>query len=133
MHLVKPSVLRRIKPEHVARPFTCLYSSHANSEFASRPSIELDPSLRDLLEQSSDSLSGLKQKSHARSKDPVELHIIEPEIPVSGDVVSIEELEEIFERREERKSPAAAFGSRRLGHAVIPHELEHAVSNLIER
>jgi len=129
-----PSSLVRVHPRSLystlARANSSYAGAHALRKSPNSP-LDLDPSLRELLNQSGDALSGLKHRAQIRPLNLIELDVIDP--VSSGTITVAEEQEEPVERREERKSPAAVFGSQRTGHISIPHELENAVTALIER
>lgn len=92
--------------------------------------LDLDPSLQDLL-KSADMTMAHKSNAHfPKEKPPNRRHmeIIEREGTPSTSWVE----EEDFDSRGSRKSPAAEFGSRRIGAVVLPHQLQESVTRLIE-
>jgi hypothetical protein len=105
--------------------------------------LELDPALSQLLHDTD--LSLLRKFRHG-SKHYVErpeLHVEETDAfsrlssEFEGyDVVErdheAEESQTWGEPREERRSPAAVYGTKHVGMVVLPWELEHAVGRVIE-
>lgn len=97
--------------------------------------LELDPSLRELLRDVD--LSLLKHKTRHGSVDVVqspvrrELEVFphDPEV----DYLTSEELDSQDEEHDKghRKSPAALFGSQRIGAVILPLELQTTVTKLI--
>ncbi|KAG8934616.1 37S ribosomal protein S22 [Tulasnella sp. 408] len=102
---------------------------------APRPAVELDPGLLELLNESGDSLKGLKQKSHAHPNPPAELHVYDDlQASQSTEVARLEEGEDAeFDAREERRSPAAVFGSDRPAHIKLSEELRKAIQALVDK
>ncbi|KAJ7755072.1 Rsm22-domain-containing protein [Mycena maculata] len=106
-----------------------------------KPPIDLDPALRDLLRDVDMSLGGNKRsrahhtpvKRQLRLEEFPELH---SDAVVSGGV-TVSELGDDFDLSESRhdsanrKSPAAEFGSRGLGDAVLPLELQNSINLII--
>lgn len=104
----------------------CLYSTGFEGQ-AHRP-LDLDPSLETLLKDVDISLKNYK----ATSKPPRELDIVAPNEHEILDPDSLEVLEEEDAvGRDEKKSPAAAFGSRGIGQVVLPLELQNSINVLI--
>ncbi|CCM03775.1 uncharacterized protein FIBRA_05922 [Fibroporia radiculosa] len=85
-------------------------------------------------------MSLLRQKSrhttadnpHARTHRELEVYPSDSSTQ-DGDIEpeELEEQEEHFDDREGRKSPAALFGSQRIGAVVLPFELQTAITRLI--
>ncbi|EIW87110.1 hypothetical protein CONPUDRAFT_116167 [Coniophora puteana RWD-64-598 SS2] len=96
-----------------------------------KPPLDVDPALQALLRDVDISLHSQKRHDAPARAGPRELEAFgladaaEREVIDEGD-------EEAYERREERKSPAAAFGGHRVGAVVLPAELSDAVTALIE-
>lgn len=114
------------------------FSSTAGAHVASqpKPSLTLDPSLKSLLHDVDISL----MPKHTGIEDPTstsarELQALENE---EGEVEYYDlgpgdyPIEEHAQRREDRKSPAARFGSDGVGTVVLPSELQRTVTALIE-
>lgn len=100
-----------------------------------RPPLTLDPSLKLLLHDVDMSLTQ-KQKG---TGEPVSSFARELEALENGDgeieyynLAEDYSIEESARRREDRKSPAARFGSDGIGTVVLSPELQHAVTTLIE-
>jgi hypothetical protein len=92
--------------------------------------LDLDPSFQDLL-RNADMGMGHKFNVH----DPVEwqpdhrhMELIEQEGITSTSWIE----EEDPDSRGSRKSPAADFGSRKIGAVVLPDQLQESVTRLIE-
>lgn len=90
------------------------------------PKLNLDPSLQTLLQ---DVDMALHSRSKRQKKPPLELEIIPSQygeaeaIPEDYDQEGHEDLP--------RKSPAALFGSQRIGAVVLPLELQDTIQCLI--
>ncbi|KAJ7508658.1 Rsm22-domain-containing protein [Mycena galericulata] len=105
-----------------------------------RPPIDLDPALRDLLRDVDMSLGGNK-RSRAHHLPPKreleEFPELRPDTLVSTGVTVSElgDLEFSESQPEEdtvgRKSPAADFGSRSIGAAILPLELQNSINLII--
>ncbi|KAI0323089.1 mitochondrial small ribosomal subunit Rsm22-domain-containing protein [Amylostereum chailletii] len=92
--------------------------------------LDLDPSFQALLQDVDMSL--LKQKSrHRLVEGEPQLHRELEVFPAEAEGLPFEEEEE-EEDRTTRKSPAAHFGSRQVGAAILPHELQKSIISLIE-
>ncbi|KAG8691257.1 37S ribosomal protein S22 [Ceratobasidium sp. 423] len=122
---------------------TRLRQNAINAQHAPNAPLQLDPALRQLLHDTD--LSLLRKFRHG-SKHYVE----RPELQVEeadgfSNIPSEYEGYEIAERggeaqepsywdgpREERRSPAAVYGTKHIGMVVLPWELEHAVGRVIE-
>lgn len=94
--------------------------------------LDLDPSLQDLLRGADMSLAhkfnphNLKEEPNSRRH----MELIEQE---EGDITSTHWIEEEdSSSRGSRKSPAAEFGSRKIGAVVLPDQLQESVTRLIE-
>ncbi|KAH6916649.1 3-methyl-2-oxobutanoate hydroxymethyltransferase [Coprinopsis sp. MPI-PUGE-AT-0042] len=85
--------------------------------------MHLDPSLQALLKDVDIALS--KQK-FAPNREQKEL----TEIAIEGESLAVEQ-EEPYEHDLERKSPAALFGSQKIGQVVIPQQLQDAITEII--
>ncbi|OSX67019.1 hypothetical protein POSPLADRAFT_1164299 [Postia placenta MAD-698-R-SB12] len=101
--------------------------------------LDLDPSFRELLKDVEMSL--LRQASrhatapnpHARAHRELEIYPRDPaELDVHFGEDDLEATEDdVSSGKEGRKSPAAFFGSQRIGQVVLPLELQNTVSRLI--
>ena len=99
--------------------------------------VELDPSYKALLEDVD--LSMLRHKARHAALDavrvvppPRELEVF-PTDPLEGYMTS-EELdihEDVYQSRAKQKSPAALFGSQRVGATVLPFELQQTITRLV--
>jgi hypothetical protein len=101
-----------------------LYSSAHSHNTHARSKLELDPSLEALLKDVDISLQNYKTQHKHRELDVLE---------ISEDLKDTELDEEPSEDEGYlgRKSPAAHFGSDKIGSMVIPHELQNAINELI--
>jgi hypothetical protein len=95
--------------------------------------LDLDPSLRSLLKDVDISLAH-HQSHHSRSP-PRALEELSAdqsltEAVVADDEASVEE-EMLESDRNRRKSPAAQFGSQRIGAVVLPLELQRSIGAII--
>ncbi|KAG6380818.1 mitochondrial small ribosomal subunit Rsm22-domain-containing protein [Boletus reticuloceps] len=105
--------------------------SHAGPQ--PKPSVTLDPSLKSLL-HGVDSDMSLMSK-HKGAEEPISTSVRELEaLENDKGGIDIEDysIEESARRREDRKSPAARFGSDGIGIVVLPSELQRTVTALIE-
>ena len=99
--------------------------------------IDLDPSLRELLRDVD--LSLLKHKTRRGSTGLTdtpshrELEVFPNDPSPDVDYLTAEELDGEVEtnEKEHRKSPAALFGSLRIGAVILPLELQGAITKLI--
>jgi hypothetical protein len=96
--------------------------------------LDLDPSLQTLLKDVDISISRHRAREAERLKPrnhrelemyPGENSIVDPESLEDEDGV-------LVNGKDPRKSPAALFGSSRIGAVVIPLELQNSITNLIE-
>ncbi|TFY79446.1 hypothetical protein EWM64_g4571 [Hericium alpestre] len=91
--------------------------------------LDLDPSFKALLQDVDMSLQHHKHpQARTGHATPRELEIW-PEETVDQEASDLEEYE--GESRGSRKSPAASFGSRKIGAVVLPHELQESITTLI--
>jgi hypothetical protein len=92
--------------------------------------LNLDPSLKSLMKDGDISLMSKKHQVAPQIRH--ELEAIHPEV-TGGE--SLEEWqseeEELSNSRDSRKSPAAEFGSYRIGAVVLPHELVQSIDRII--
>ncbi|KAF8433554.1 mitochondrial small ribosomal subunit Rsm22-domain-containing protein [Boletus edulis BED1] len=98
-----------------------------------KPSVTLDPSLKSLL-HGVDSDMSLMSK-HKGAEEPISTSVRELEAlenDKGGTDIEDYSIEESARRREDRKSPAARFGSDGIGTVVLPSELQRTVTALIE-
>lgn len=123
---------------HPTRPKISAFASTTSVHVAPqpRPSLPLDPSLKSLLHDIDISLMA----KHKGAEVPTSASARELEA-LENDVGEIEyydmdhedhPTEEPARRREDRKSPAARFGSDGIGAVVLPQELQRTVTALIE-
>ena len=111
-------------------------SQVAHSQHPNAP-VELDPSYKSLLEDVD--LSLLRHKARHGALDPVRSAPVPRELEVFpsdpfDEYMTSEELDDQEsgqQGREKQKSPAALFGSRRIGSIVLPFELQQTISRLI--
>ena len=90
--------------------------------------LDLDPSLRDLL-RGADMTMAHKFNAHYPEEQPGHRHM---ELVNQESITPISWLEEEgFSSRESRKSPAAEFGSRKIGAVVLSDQLQESVTRLI--
>ena len=91
--------------------------------------LDLDPSLQDLL-RNADMTMAHKFNTHYPEEPPGHRHmeLIEQEGITPTSWIEEEELSS----RESRKSPAAEFGSRKIGAVVLSEQLQESVTRLIE-
>ena len=91
--------------------------------------LDLDPSFQDLL-KNADMSMGHKLNVHCLEERQNHRHIelIEQEGIVPSSWIE----EEDRDSRGSRKSPAAEFGSKRIGAVVLPDQLQESVARLIE-
>ena len=95
-----------------------------------RPSLDLDPSLQASLKEGDITLKNTKILPKALRQLEVldNLTIMEHKLSLD-DLASLEI--ELQQHAGERKSPAALFGSQRIGMVVLPPELHSAIKQLI--
>ncbi|KAI6153974.1 mitochondrial small ribosomal subunit Rsm22-domain-containing protein [Pisolithus tinctorius] len=126
-------VLSRVGLQNVAT----LSSSAVLRSAQPNPSVPLDPTLKTLLQGVDLSVSGHKKRTagnvHSRT-----LRELEPFQDEHGDVAyhgmddERSALGESVQGREDRKSPAARFGSNGIGAVILPAELQRAIVSLID-
>jgi hypothetical protein len=102
-----------------------------------RPRLNLDPSLQALLKDVDISLKQAK----VESPPPIamrELEVLNGISPMQHEIsmddwapLDFSENKTESEQSEERKSPAALFGSQRIGMVILPLELQSAINLLI--
>ncbi|KAI6136262.1 mitochondrial small ribosomal subunit Rsm22-domain-containing protein [Pisolithus sp. B1] len=131
-HSSSVRVLSRVGLQNVA----ALTSSAVLRSAQPNPSVPLDPTLKTLLQGVDLSVSSHKKRTagDVRSRS---LRELEPFQIEQGDVpyydMDDEEnvLNESAQAREDRKSPAARFGSNGVGAVTLPAELQRAIASLI--
>lgn len=89
--------------------------------------LELDPSLKALLQDIDISLTSHKHIATKRTPRELEAFAVEG-LEEAKDENSVED---ISERNEHHKSPAAQFGSKKIGAVVLPAELQESITALI--
>jgi hypothetical protein len=99
-----------------------------------RPPLDLDPSLQALLKADDISLKNAKTLPKAlRELEVLDNLTIMQHLPMddwaSLDISDIKVMES--QRSGERKSPAALFGSQRIGMVILPSDLYSAIEQLI--
>lgn len=99
--------------------------------------MDLDPSFRALLNDADFSLLKYRTRHAVPGSHPTpsrrELEVVSHQHDPEADYLSSEELDVLHDRedREPRKSPAALFGSQRIGAITIPSELQRSINSLI--
>lgn len=123
---------------YLARQGVRALSSSANTHAVQpNPPVTLDPTLKTLLQGVDLSVSSHKKKveGELHSRPLRELEPFQDDKGVVAYYDGIDDdgdaLIEPTQRREDRKSPAARFGSDRIGSVVLPSELQHAIISLI--
>lgn len=91
--------------------------------------LDLDPSIKALLQDIDISLTSHKHIAAKRSPRELEAFVIE-ELEAAENVE--DSVEDFSERNEHRKSPAARFGSKKIGAVVLPAELQKSITALID-
>jgi len=94
--------------------------------------LDLDPTLRSLLNDVDMSL--VKHKSHHPPRQYRELEAIPADQSVDNTIAPYDQdlnEDNTSDRRDTRKSPAALFGSRRIGAIILPFELQKSIHQLI--
>lgn len=120
------------------RPKVSAFSSTAGVHVTAqpKPSLALDPSLRSLLHDVDISLmpkhKGTEEPALASVRELEALENDEGEIEYYDVDHADYPMEEPARRREDRKSPAARFGSDGIGTVVLSPELQRSVTALIE-
>lgn len=111
---------------HVGTPF----STSAVAALAQpNAALDLDPTLKALLQDIDISLTSHKHVMEKRP--PRELEPVAIEYPEEAkDAENF--IEDHSERSEHRKSPAARFGSQKIGAVVMPTELQKSITTLID-
>ncbi|TFK94959.1 Rsm22-domain-containing protein [Polyporus arcularius HHB13444] len=119
-------VLRR--KTHIVR---CSSTSASSSHHPNAP-LELDPAFQALLR---DIEMSLRNKDASSSRGPRELEVFPHDPETELDYLTSAELDarddDMFYEREGRKSPAAAFGSQRIGAVVLPFELQSSIGRMV--
>jgi hypothetical protein len=104
-----------------AVPFSRFSSHQPNAP------LDLDKSFRASLRDIDNSISEQKLKRHHPPLDVHELSVY----PTDSQQTELARQDGEEDPRAERKSPAAHFGSQRLGAVVLPQELKQSISALI--
>lgn len=134
--LTSRNVLARTSRITAKRPFS---STEVVALHHPKAPVDLDPSFRDLLRDADMSILKHTARQGSLLDGQVslthqELEVYPPEASPEFDYLTSEELDALendSSERRERKSPAALFGSQRLGAVVLPDELQATVSRLI--
>ncbi|KAL1739148.1 mitochondrial small ribosomal subunit Rsm22-domain-containing protein, partial [Schizophyllum fasciatum] len=122
-------VVRARLPALAAGLSTSAAAGNAAAAAAPNPRMHLDPTLQALLRDVDISLTSPQAKAKYKAPKKRELEVF----PQDGTVVDVEpfEEEEIEDERLHRKSPAAKFGSERIGSLVLPHELQREINLIV--
>lgn len=91
--------------------------------------LDLDPTLKALLQDIDISLTS--HKHVVAKRPPRELEPVAIEYPEEAEDAEVF-VEDHSERGEHRKSPAARFGSKKIGAVVMPTELQKSITTLID-
>jgi hypothetical protein len=116
---------------HAGLPFS---TSAVAASTQPNTALNLDPSLKALLQDIDISLTSHKQIPVRRSPRELQAFAVEEleeTVDVDVDVAVEDPFEDSSERNEHRKSPAARFGSKKIGAVVLPAELQASVTALI--
>ena len=108
-------------------------SGSSSSHHPNAP-LELDPAFQALLRDVEISLRNKNSRETPTSHVPRELELFPHDPHATVDYLTSAELDAQDDndgRREGRKSPAAAFGSQRIGAVVLPLELQSTISRMI--
>lgn len=109
-------------------------STTASSSHQPNAPLELDPAFQALLRDIEISLRS-KGQGHASSlRGPRELEVFPPDPEAGVDYLTSAELDardDMLNQKEGRKSPAAAFGSQRIGAVVLPFELQSSIGRMV--
>ncbi|KAI0718887.1 Rsm22-domain-containing protein [Cerioporus squamosus] len=122
------AVLRR--KTHIVR---CSSTSTSSSHHPNAP-LELDPAFQALLRDIDISLRNKVQEHASSSCGPRELEVFPRDPATELDYLTSAELDardDMLHEKEGRKSPAAAFGSQRIGAVVIPFELQSSIGRMV--
>lgn len=109
-------------------------SSPAYQTHHPNPPLELDPAFQALLRDVDISLRNKVQEHASGSRLPRELEIFPYDSDAETDYLTYAELEaqdDMSDYKEGRKSPAARFGSQRIGSVILPTELQSAITRMI--
>jgi hypothetical protein len=87
--------------------------------------MDLDPSFRELFR---DADMGMAHRLNAHHPGHRHVELVKPEGTALTNWIEEDELTS----RASRKSPAAEFGSRKIGAVVLPGQLQESVTRLIE-
>lgn len=132
-------MLRTLASRLPARSQNLLQSAFSSSAPTNslRPPLTLDPSLKALLKDVDISL----KKTKVESPPPITMHeleVLDDVFPVHHEVsmddwapLDFSENKAESGQLEDRKSPAALFGSQRIGMVILPLELQSAINLLI--
>ena len=95
--------------------------------------LDLDPSLQSLLKDANISLTEHKNKTHHAPPMYRELETIPTGRSVAADVLHGRDSyrDSVGGHRDSRKSPAADFGSHRIGAVTLPVELQASINRMI--
>ncbi|KAI1794008.1 Rsm22-domain-containing protein [Ganoderma leucocontextum] len=109
---------------------------HASSSSPHHPNapLELDPAFQTLLRDVEISLRNKMPQDASGPHQPRELEVFPHDPDPTVDYLTSAELDaqdDSLGRKEARKSPAAAFGSQRIGAIVLPLDLQSAISQIV--
>ncbi|KAI8981200.1 mitochondrial small ribosomal subunit Rsm22-domain-containing protein [Trametes punicea] len=108
-------------------------SSSVSSPHPNSP-LDLDPAFQALLRDVEISLRNKVKGDISGTHAPRELEVFPHDPDAPADYLTSAELDaqdEGIGHRERRKSPAALFGSQRIGAVVIPHELQTTIGRMV--
>ncbi|RPD65034.1 Rsm22-domain-containing protein [Lentinus tigrinus ALCF2SS1-6] len=111
----------------------CSSNSASSSHHPNAP-LELDPAFQALLRDIDISLRNKTQEHTSSSRGPRELEVFPHDPESEADYLSSAELDardDLLNQKEGRKSPAAAFGSQRIGAVVLPFELQSSIGRMV--
>ena len=92
--------------------------------------LDLDPAFQNLLRNADITMAHRSNAHHSKEEPSSHRHmeLVEQEGMTTSNWIEEEEVNS----RGSRKSPAAEFGSRRIGAVVLPDQLQESVTRLIE-
>jgi hypothetical protein len=122
-------VLRWLRAMLRARSSGALRFLRFSSSSSHQPNapLELDGSFRAILRDIDNSITEQKLNRHHSRPDIHELTVY----PTDSEATELADQDDEGNARAPRKSPAAHFGSQRLGAVVVPQELKETISALI--
>ncbi|KAI0800808.1 mitochondrial small ribosomal subunit Rsm22-domain-containing protein [Fomes fomentarius] len=109
-------------------------STSASQSYHPNAPLELDPAFQALLRDVDISLRNKLHEHASGSRGPRELEVFPNDPNAEVDYLTSAELDaqdDMLGQKEGRKSPAASFGSQRIGAVVLPFELQSTISKVI--